>query len=299
MKFGKLCEEACVELEQKTKVPAFPYKRLKKQLKKAEDAPDGRQAFAHALDVEVKLVDNAWKQAVRSVIKSALAPRMSHALAKVGLERRPVSAAPTLAEWASIARTGLRKIKKKYNKRLGARFGRLEQDSEAGSSFAFVASSERTEIQALASTVGGGSSGVLEARPRSDGEASCEEGDGGVMRMPMPSETPQTRPFDPAELECPVCMETLSEPVAPECGHAMCRPCFAGLVASKVTKRIQVPGGFLNIRPAEAIPRCPLCREPATMAKPMKALASVCRAAKKQMEHRQRRAAEGETPSPS
>ena len=38
MKFGKLCEEACVELESQTKVPAFPYKALKKQLKKAEDA---------------------------------------------------------------------------------------------------------------------------------------------------------------------------------------------------------------------------------------------------------------------
>ena len=34
MKFAKLCEEACVELESQTKVPAFPYKALKKQLKK-------------------------------------------------------------------------------------------------------------------------------------------------------------------------------------------------------------------------------------------------------------------------
>mmetsp|Transcript_40019 Transcript_40019/g.105783 ORF Transcript_40019/g.105783 Transcript_40019/m.105783 type:complete len:294 (-) Transcript_40019:237-1118(-) len=289
MKFGKVCEEACVELEQKVKVPAFPYKRLKKALKKAEDAPDGRQAFAHALVAEVKVVDKAWKQAARSVIKSATAPRTSQALAKLGFQRQPVAAAPTLAEWALIARTGLRKIKKKYNKRLGARFGRLEQDFTVEQSFAFVASLERTEIQALASTVGDckGERDGLEAGGQSDGEMSCEGGDCDVMQMAMPSETPNSqagnmprrRPSDSAQLECPVCLETLIDPVAPECGHAMCRSCFVGLVASKVTKRVQVPGGTLNLRPANAIPRCPLCREPATTAKPMKALARVCRAA--------------------
>ena len=57
-----------------------------------------------------------------------------------------------------------------------------------------------------------------------------------------------------------------------------CRACFDGLVDSTMTRKIKVPGGTLNIRPKDAIPRCPICREPATTAKPMSALASVCKA---------------------
>lgn len=302
MKFGKLCEEACVELKAKAQIPAFPYKHLKKQLKKAEKADDGQQAFANSLDVEVKLVDKAWTQAVRSVLKSALEPRISMAMAKVGLKRRPVSAAPALAEWASIARTGLRKITKKYNKRLGARFGRLAAEEK---NFAFVASSERTEIQALASTVqqedGGQGANDGEGQGQGqgagpDGEEEDDDGDAtssAFKRMRKPSQTPTRRDperrgdsstqamrrprLDPEDLECPVCMEPLVNPVAPGCGHPMCRVCFDGLKDSKVTQRIRVPGGTFNVRPASDIPRCPICREPATTAKPMNALASVCK----------------------
>ena len=60
---------------------------------------------------------------------------------------------------------------------------------------------------------------------------------------------------------------------------AMCRACFDGLVDSKVAKKIQVAGGTLNIRPANAIPQCPLCREPATTAKPLNVVASVVKVA--------------------
>ena len=229
MKFGKLCEEACVELENQARIPPFPYKRLKKQLNKAEDAQDGRQEFARVLEVEMKMVDKAWKQAARSVIKSACAPRMSAALAHIGLGRLPVAAAPALAEWASLARIGLRKIKKKYNKRLGARFGPLKQEA---SSFAFVASSERTEIQALAGTVVG--SPVTASSSVSSASASTADGSGAAAEpqsSSQPTPTPRRdakrpkssprRRLDPSEIECPVCMETLFEPVAPQCGHAM------------------------------------------------------------------------------
>ena len=248
MKFAKLCEEACVELESQTKVPAFPYKALKKQLKKAEDADNGRQHFTRALSTSVKSVDDAWQRAVRSVLKGVNAPRMSAVLSHIGMKRRPKAAAPALAEWASIARTGLRKIKKKYNKRLGAKFGPLDQEPDVNG-FAFVASSERTEIQALASSV----------------VVALEEESGS---------SPEAK-----TLECPVCMETLYEPVAPPCGHPMCRSCYDGIAESKVTRRFQVPGGTLTIRPAGAVPQCPICREPATSVKPMSALASMCKAA--------------------
>ena len=249
MKFAKLCEEACVELESQTKVPAFPYKALKKQLKKAEDADNGRQHFTRALSTTVKSVDDAWQRAVRSVLKGVNAPRMSAVLSHIGvIKRRPKAAAPALAEWASIARTGLRKIKKKYNKRLGAKFGPLDQEPDVNG-FAFVASSERTEIQALASSV----------------VVALEEESGS---------SPEAK-----TLECPVCMETLYEPVAPPCGHPMCRSCYDGIAESKVTRRFQVPGGTLTIRPAGAAPQCPICREPATSVKPMSVLASMCKAA--------------------
>ena len=248
MKFGKLCAQACVELESQTKVPAFPYKALKKQLKKAEDADNGRQHFTRALSTTVKSVDDAWQRAVRSVLKGVNAPRMSAVLSHIGMKRRPKAAAPALAEWASIARTGLRKIKKKYNKRLGAKFGPLDQEPDVNG-FAFVASSERTEIQALASSV----------------VVALEEESGS---------SPEAK-----TLECPVCMETLYEPVAPPCGHPMCRSCYDGIAESKVTRRFQVPGGTLTIRPAGAAPQCPICREPATSVKPMSALASMCKAA--------------------
>ena len=248
MKFGKLCAQACVELESQTKVPAFPYKALKKQLKKAEDADNGRQHFTRALSTTVKPVDGVWQRAVRSVLKGVKAPRMSAVLSHIGMKRRPKAAAPALAEWASIARTGLRKIKKKYNKRLGAKFGPLDQEPDVNG-FAFVASSERTEIQALASSV----------------VVALEEESGS---------SPEAK-----TLECPVCMETLYEPVAPPCGHPMCRSCYDGIADSTVTKRFQVPGGTLKIRPAGAAPKCPICREPATSVKPMSALASMCKAA--------------------
>ena len=248
MKFAKLCEEACVELESQTKVPAFPYKALKKQLKVAEDSDNGRQHFTRALSTTVKSVDDAWQRAVRSVLKGVKRPRMSAVLSRIGMKQRPKAAAPALAEWASLARTGLRKIKKKYNKRLGAKFGPLDQEPDVNG-FAFVASSERTEIQALASSV----------------VVALEEESGS---------SPEAK-----TLECPVCMETLYEPVAPPCGHPMCRSCYDGIAESKVTRRFQVPGGTLKIRPAGAVPQCPICREPATSVKPMSALAIMCKAA--------------------
>ena len=290
MKFGKVCEEACIHLESQVGVPAFPYKMLKKKLKAASVAKsDGRQEFARVLQAEVQSVDAAWRRAVRSVLKTVCEPRVTAVLAMVGLtRRRPRATAPALAEWSALARTGLRKIKKKYNKRLGAKFGPLEEVPNL-SSFAFVASLERTEIEVLASAVVGdelaaaereqqSSSGHDSSRPMMSpngkpppGAALASSGD---MRLQL-----RAAQLDRAKLECPVCMEIMFDPVAPACGHAMCRACFDGISDSGVVMRVPTAGGVLAFRPASSIPACPICREPAASVKPMSVLASLCKAA--------------------
>ena len=262
MKFGKLCEETCARLQTQNQIPSFPYKSLKKCLKQAESEANGHLVFCDTLWNEIHAVDKAWQRAVRSVLKSKCSPRISVMLSHMGVARWPVAAAPALAEWASLARTGLRKIKKKYNKRLGAKFGRLEQARDFAS-FAFEASPERTEIQALAST---------------SREVATAHSETQLWLTGGTSELADPRSFEPGQIECPVCMETLFEPVAPQCGHPVCRACYEGMLKSKVTMQIAVPGGRLNIRPVGSVPQCPLCREPAPTVAPMAALAKVCKA---------------------
>ena len=43
--------------------------------------------------------------------------------------------------------------------------------------------------------------------------------------------------------DCPVCLGVLFEPVAPACGHPICRECYEGLRQS-----------------ATQAPQCPICR---------------------------------------
>ena len=130
MKFGKNCEEVCETLYQTTRVPPFPYKRLKKQLKTVRDAnsKDPRLEFYRFLLREVRAVDAVWKRTARAALKAERTPLMSMAYATIGLGSR--SATPdllmSLSAWSNIARTGLRKIKKKYNKQLADSCGQLE-----------------------------------------------------------------------------------------------------------------------------------------------------------------------------
>ena len=62
-------------------------------------------------------------------------------------------------------------------------------------------------------------------------------------------------------VECPVCLDTLYQPVAPKaCGHAMCRPCHKKLVAEQHSAS------------------CPICRGPAAQAKAMPVLGALAKA---------------------
>lgn len=284
MKFGKQCEGACLELQELTNLPAFPYKSLKKQLKRVEESgtdDNPREAFFAQLATEVRTVDEAWKKAAQAALQAERNPRTSALLAKVGLARCrddqinaaldecaqriyathpgpsplphafdpahvPLTSSPLAG--SSIARTGLRKIKKKYNKRLAARFG-VAEDVLDTDTYSFVRSRERTEIESLAKMHAAGSS--------------------------QDAGTPET-----THIECPVCLETLVNPVAPPCGHPMCRSCHTGMLEARAVRRIPVAGGYLLITPKNRPePQCPLCRAPATEVQKMHSLARVAKAA--------------------
>lgn len=61
---------------------------------------------------------------------------------------------------------------------------------------------------------------------------------------------------------CPICLETFYQPVAPPCGHPLCRSCFVDL-------RSQGQGAM----------KCPTCRAPAKTARAMPVTASLIKAA--------------------
>jgi len=188
MKFGKTYETAYDDIA--LSLPAFPYRALKKMLNAAlerEGADAHIPFFAHLTSVTRKL-DAKWRGAVRRVLLAIQLPTtLSHAL----LGKRDVHVhAAALAAWAGLTREALRKILKKFNKRVAQHCtcGTVQIFSQC--SLGFMASNARTQIEAL-------------GLPPTDAKDA---------------------------VDCPVCLEVLYQPVTlRECGHAMCRHCFDGL----------------------------------------------------------------------
>jgi hypothetical protein len=238
MKFGKLCEEAFRKLE--LDLPAFPYELAKKQLKAAAlqfCGPAAQVVFFNFLGRELKLIDAKWSCAARQTVQAKVAPITTAFLTTVGLRRRP-EAARKLDAWARLSRECLRKIVKKYNKQLGSRCGHIAE--LPGTPPRFVRSRLRTELEIL---------------------AQQEEATEGRIS---------------AALDCPVCLETLFDPVAPECGHALCRECFLALCQRCDTSQ------------------CPICRRPVTNTRRMPACGAMAMAADPEAHAARKRAAEQE-----
>lgn len=250
MKFGQHCDVAfprlCLDL------PPFPYKEAKKILKllshssKENRGPSQRDSFVAYLDGEMRRIDSKWHGKAHNIVKAAKStirlPRTTAVLIKFGLRKRSrPEEAERLDAWAQLSRDGMRKIIKKYNKQLGACCGHvLHLPSEP---FNFVNSRTRTELESLVLLLASHSALLTPTITAGEACRSCDAASA------------------PPVQECPVCLDTLYEPVAPACGHAMCHTCFESLRANSV------------------VPQCPMCRRPARWAQRMPVIGAAAKAA--------------------
>jgi len=234
MHFGKHCQQRFSDACPTLFLPALPYKELKKRLKPLLDGPPSDAAaaaaaasfFAFAEEV-LKVVDSHWSTASTITLRAAQSPVIGTSWRPTSSRRRRANLADRhageLEAWAALACEALRKILKKYNKRCGASHGYRTAWPEPDR-FAFVRSGIRTQIASLAR-----------------GSADANSG----------------------SLHCPVCLETFFRPVAPSCGHALCRTCHASLARAAA--------------PAAAC--CPICRAPARVVQRMVVLDKVAKKA--------------------
>lgn len=232
MHFGKHCEARFAATS--TGLPSFPYKYLKKQLKLlllAEDNdPKKKAAFFAEVAKILRRLEHKWSEAARLTLFAVRSPRTASLLYKVkfGIQTDAGESAVKLVQWADLATDALRKLIKKYNKQCAARYGGVAMYH--GHEISFVRGRMRTELEALVQ---------LHRRPTSAADDDEHE-----------------------DLACPVCLETLYLPCAPQCGHALCGPCHAKLVSAS----------------KDSVPQCPICRNPAAQSKRLPVLAYVAKA---------------------
>jgi len=77
-----------------------------------------------------------------------------------------------------------------------------------------------------------------------------------------PPQTSSRRELPESYLDCPVCLNTVSDPVGAACGHAYCRACFDQLVEHSKDK---------------GCAQCPLCRNEVGKARPLPMLGSLAK----------------------
>ena len=187
MKFGKTCDDRFRALA--PGAPAFPYKQLKKRLKRIRAAADEgdheregleRDEFFSSLESHSRSIDRHWTRASkRCVFVARRLPLCSVGLLNWGSTRQR---AEVLAEWAALLREAIRKILKKYRKNASS----PPPAHLTAFNSSFARGGLRTQIEALA---------------RRGAEEKKNGGGGGDGH-------------DDDSVTCPVCFEVLYKPVS-------------------------------------------------------------------------------------
>lgn len=211
---------------------AFPYNQLKAKM-------SAMPADNVGLDRDAQLATAAFHTYLRGSLhkldrhwsaaaaRLLLLARVQHTLPKQMVDELAEHAGQ-LEEWAALSTEALRKIVEKYNKTHG---GDLMVSLDNGHGIHFIRGQTRTQVQALAQ---------VECSQCADDE-------------------------DNASINCPICLETLFKPVAPECGHAFCQPCFARLLRDA------------PLHKGHPETNCPVCRKPARHATRLPVLEAIAK----------------------
>lgn len=182
-------------------------------------AHDPKQIFIRQLGNRVRQVDAQWLKAARLVLRSARSPLVGKSM-KFGARIH------LLGRWWTQPVAAARSL----------------------SEFAVQACEDmRLLVQAYNSSALGESQGPI--------RIILSEGNVNFISSRTRAEIESLAYSDPQGHECPICLEVISRPVAPSCGHAVCSMCYARLSMT-----------------SEKSPRCPICREPAPNARPMPTL---------------------------
>ena len=252
MHFGRTCEAQFLAIA--SDLPPLPYRLLKKQLKaiferRETQSVSGRTpeaVFFDNLSKVLRRVDAKWQLSARKCLFTVAHPKTVALMSKVmhkgvSTEQDPLQRAKALLAWAALAREGVRKIIKKFNKRLAAETNVGRTDVYPKCELAFMQGPICTQLESL-------------ERYSRAADYSAEHAS--------------------SSLYCPVCLEPLFHPVAPPCGHAVCKPCFKQMCHAQIQSSMN-RGPFEPVKP----PPCPICRVPALKSAPVAVLGALAKQA--------------------
>ena len=231
MHFGKTVDAEFAKID--AGVAPFPYNKMKRSLKSLLSCKSA-EAVQGKFIGDLSNAVRRCDSAWVAACRRTLQPRGFRSIMRSKQHSDSIEMAQRLDAWAELAQEGVRKILKKYNKIFGSGCGKI--CIQPAVQVAFFRSTTKTEIRALARS---------RDEPSSDKENLC--------------------------LDCPVCLDTVVDPVGAVCGHAMCRECFASLES-------HVRSTYQNVaRDYEAwqLTKCPICRNATGKPQPMPVLRSL------------------------
>lgn len=131
MKFSKTLLEKSNENAKIILLPIYPYKKMKKIIKKTHT----KEEMIQFLKNEIKRIDLCWKwKSIYLIYK-----------AKLYITKHIIRKAQYLLEWGNLYKEATRKILKKYNKQKGNQLGKIENKFE----FNFQNSNIITELKGI------------------------------------------------------------------------------------------------------------------------------------------------------